>query len=209
MAHRAGNRLDALRASENAGLAAVEADIRLYRGRLEVRHLKRLGALPVLWDRWKLDVPWRGTVLLDELLAAASPATVLMLDLKGRRRRLADLVAEAILPYLPAGRFIVSARCWRLLDRFAELPVRRLHSVGSPRQLGELIRRARVTPLDGVSVHERLLDARSAAELRRVAALVMTWPVNDGTRATELAQLGVHGLISDRPDALAHLAVAA
>lgn len=183
--------------------------MRLFRGRLEVRHLKRLGPLPLLWDRWELATPRRGKLVLDDLLAAASPDTVLMLDLKGRRRLLADLVAEAVAPHLPRRRLIVSARCWRLLERFEELPVRRLGSAGSARQLRALLRRAHDLSLDGVSVHERLLDARSVAELRKAAAaLVMTWPVNDAARAAELARLGVDALISDRPGVLSGLATA-
>lgn len=209
VAHRAGNRLDALRASERAGVSVVEADVRLYRGRLEVRHLKRLRPLPLFWDRWEIATLRHGRLQLDELLTAASPATVLMLDLKGRRQRLANRLAEAITPYLATRRFLVSSRYWPLLERFAGLPVRRLHSVGTKRQLRELIRRSPDIRFDGVSVHERLLDAQAMADLHRDGAFVMTWPVNDAVRGAELLQLGVDGLISDRPDALVELAVAA
>jgi glycerophosphoryl diester phosphodiesterase len=51
VAHRGGNRLLDLHAAERLKPTLVEADIRLYRGRLEVRHLKKAGAIPILWDR--------------------------------------------------------------------------------------------------------------------------------------------------------------
>lgn len=206
VAHRAGNRLDALRASEAAGVAFVEADVNLFRGRLEIRHLKTVGPLPLYWDRWELAPPWRSRLLLEDVLEAAAPSTELMLDLKGRNPRLAERVIEAIEPYLETRRLTIAARHWPLLERFEDLPVRRLHSVGTARQLRELIRRAAGRPLDGVTIHERLLDSTAVAELRRVAGVVMTWPVNDAVRAGELVRLGVDGLISDRPAALSDLA---
>jgi glycerophosphoryl diester phosphodiesterase len=202
VAHRAGNRLDLLHASEAAGHAFVEADVNLFRGRLEVRHLKTVGPLPLFWDRWHVAAPWRRHLRLEELLAAAAPTTELMIDLKGRRPQLADRVAEAIEPYLETRRLTIAARCWALLERFDGLPVRRLHSVGTARQLRALVHASAGTRLDGVTIHERLLDLAAVAELRRIAGVVMTWPVNDADRASELVGLGIDGLISDRPDAI-------
>ena len=51
IAHRAGNDLDRLRRAQQLGIAVIEADLHLYAGRIEVRHLKTLGPVPVLWDR--------------------------------------------------------------------------------------------------------------------------------------------------------------
>jgi glycerophosphoryl diester phosphodiesterase len=202
VAHRAGNRLDLLRASEAGGHAFVEADVTLFRGRLEVRHLKSVGPLPLYWDRWSVAAPWRRHLRLEELLAAAAPTTELMIDLKGRNPRLAERVVAAITPYLGNRRLTIAARCWPLLAQFDGLPVRRLHSVGTAKQLRALVRASAGTRLDGVTIHERLLDLAAVAELRRIAGVVMTWPVNDADRASELVGLGIDGLISDRPDAI-------
>jgi glycerophosphoryl diester phosphodiesterase len=200
VAHRAGNDLALLQEAEQLGVALIEADVRLWRGRLEVRHLKTVGPLPILWDRWRLANPFAPRLELRELLAAARGSTELLLDLKGRDRRLSELV----LAQLPPGRQVtVCARSRRLLEPFAELEhVRLLQSVGSLRQLRTLLGTADGLVLDGVSIHERLLDERVAAELLRYGATVVTWPVNTLQRARELALLGVHGLISDRPAAL-------
>ena len=200
VAHRAGNDLALLQEAEQLGVELIEADVRLWRGRLEVRHLKTMGPLPILWDRWRLANPFAPRLGLRELLAAARGSTELLLDLKGRDQRLSELV----LAQLPPGRQVtVCARSRRLLEPFAELEhVRLLQSVGSIRQLRTLLGTADGLVLDGVSIHERLLDERVAAELLRYGATVLTWPVNTLQRARELALLGVHGLISDRPAAL-------
>jgi hypothetical protein len=128
IAHRFGNRLDALRDAERLGVPCVEADLRLFRGRVEVRHLKSVGALPLFWDRWRVAAPWSPRLALAELLFATGPQTELVLDLKGRDTALGRLVAKAIEPHLPARRFIVCARSTSQLEPFGELPVRRFES---------------------------------------------------------------------------------
>jgi glycerophosphoryl diester phosphodiesterase len=200
VAHRAGNDLERLQRAEQLGVALVEADVRLWRGRLEVRHLKTAGPLPILWDRWRLANPFAARLELRDLLAAAGPSTELLLDLKGRNRRLAELVVEA----LPIGwRVTVCARNAKLLEPFAGCEhVRLFQSVGSRRQLRAFLGRIDALVLDGVSVHERLLDEGVVAELRQRSSVVMSWPVNTLQRAHELALLGVQGLISDHPSAL-------
>ena len=98
------------------------------------------------------------------------------------------------------GRFTICARSWALLHPFERLPVRRVHSVGTRRQLARLLARFTGDRLEGVSIHERLVDQASMEQLRRITATVLSWPVNDVRRAAELVGLGVAGLITDRPD---------
>ena len=203
VAHRAANDLAGLRAAEAAGARVVEADVHLHRDRLEVRHLKTAGPLPVLWDRWRLANPFAPRLILPELLAALSPATSLVLDLKGRDPRLPDAVA-AVLAESEVGHVTVCARSWPLLERFRDVPaVRPVHSVGYRPQLRALHRRFGGGALGGVALDERLLDGRLVAELRSYAALVMTWPVNTVDRARRLLDWGVDGLITDRPSVVA------
>lgn len=202
IAHRAGNRLERLRESERLGIPLVEADVRLFRGRLEVRHLKTVGPLPILWDRWELAAPWAPRLLLGALLEATAPATELLLDLKGPRRRLGALVVTALMPYLASRRFTVCARSPRVLEPFVGLPVRRFHSVGTRRQLARLLSGPGATRPDGISIHARLLDSDVVRELRRTADVIVTWPVNRLEDARRLAEMGVDGLISDEPSAL-------
>jgi hypothetical protein len=207
VAHRAGNRLADLRAAERLKPTLVEADVRLYRGRLEVRHLKTAGPIPILWDRWRLQASWRPQLCLGELLAATAPETQLLLDLKGPRKRLAEGVVHALTPYLPERRFTVSARWWRLLEPFADTPVRRVYSIGSARQLRLALRRFANHALEGVSIHERLADRETITALREIADVVMAWPVNESARARALLRFGVDGLITDDAAALSRAGV--
>jgi glycerophosphoryl diester phosphodiesterase len=127
-----------------------------------------------------------------------------VLDLKGRDGRLADRVLEELRPYLHDGAgATICARSWPLLEPFRGVEgVRAVHSVGSAKQLQRLRRDAAGRRLDGISIHERLLDGRTVRELRELADVIMTWPVNTHARARELLACGVDGLISDRPGLL-------
>ena len=202
VAHRAGNDLGILRRAEALAPRLVEADLHLRRGRVEVRHLKTLGPLPLLWDRWQLVPGWRPRLQLHELLDAAAPGTELMLDLKGHDHRLPRHVAEALAAARPL-HVTICARNWRLLEPLWDLPgVRIVHSVGSRRQLRALRRRFAGRRLDGISIHRGLLDASTVADLRSRAAMIMTWPVATADEARRLAAWGVDGVITERFDAL-------
>jgi glycerophosphoryl diester phosphodiesterase len=180
----------------------IEADVHLYRGRLEVRHLKTLGPLPVLWDRWYLASPRTPRLELAELLAGAAPGTPLMLDLKGRNPRLAMRVAAELARH--EGEVTVCSRSWRLLEPFLDDPaVRAVHSVGSRRQLRALRRRFAGRRLGGVSIHRRLLYAETVADLRARAELIVSWPVATAEEARRLGAWGVDGVITERFEALA------
>jgi glycerophosphoryl diester phosphodiesterase len=198
VAHRAANDLAGLRAAEAAGARVVEADVHLHRNRLEVRHLKTAGPLPLLWDRWRVANPFAPRLVLPDLFAALSPATALVLDLKGRDARLADAVARMV-DESSVREVIVCARSWALLERLDDHPsVRPVHSAGHRFQIRALHRRYGCRSLAGVAVHERLLTSRLVAELRSYAALVMTWPVNTFETAGRVLDWGVDGLVTDR-----------
>lgn len=195
VAHRAGNDLERLRAAEALGLPLIEADVHLFAGRLEVRHRKTVGPIPILWDRWELAPPWAPRLMLDELLAAAAGGDELMLDLKGHDRRLPGRVLEAVERSPLSGRITVCSQDWRLLEPLAAHPaIRVVHSVGNARQLARL--RRNPGPLAGISIHERLLDAAVVEDLRRRAGLVLSWPVESVAQARRLIGWGVDGLIS-------------
>jgi glycerophosphoryl diester phosphodiesterase len=197
VAHRAGNDLGRLRAAAALGLRLAEADVHLHGGRLEVRHLKTAGPLPVLWDRWRLASARTPRLRLETLLEAAHGGPELMLDLKGHDPRVADGVAAAIRQAGTTGRITVCSQDWRLLARLSEeRDVRLVHSIGNARALARLRARFPRGRLAGVSVHRRLLDAATVQDLRSRAGVVLSWPVETVAVAQELARLGVDGLIS-------------
>lgn len=202
IAHGAANSPEALaRAQGHADV--VEADVHLFRGRLEVRHAKTLGPVPILWERWYL-LP-RGTPrpALEDVLPSIGPDVELMLDLKGYDPRLPGAVLAATRETVDSRGLIVSARAWRAADRLLGTPgVRTLHSVGNARHLRHLLRRYRPGALEGVSVHRRLLTPATASALRERAPWLWTWPVDDPADARTLAGWGVTGFISDAPERL-------
>jgi hypothetical protein len=161
-----------------------------------VRHLKGLGPLPLMWDRWELHA--RGRFLrLDELLAAARPETSLLLDLKGMDPRLGRLVAETVERSGAGARVAVCSRFWPLADRASNGGARRVYSAGNRLQLAALRPLLRRRAPDGVSVRRSLLDARLVRELRRHVACVMTWPVAGPAELERLRGWGVNGLLCD------------
>ena len=60
-----------------------------------------------------------------------------------------------------------------------------------------LPRALRRRPVDGVSIHERLLRPDTVGPLRAIADVVLTWTVNRPARASELVRLGVDGIVTD------------
>ena len=68
VAHRAANSLEGLQLAGGTGARLHECDIHLFWGRLEVRHLKTIGPIPILWDRWFLANPFTPRLLLADLL---------------------------------------------------------------------------------------------------------------------------------------------
>ena len=99
---------------------------------------------------------------------------------------------------------MICARTWPLLDLVAVAPeVRRIHSVGTRRQLDALRRRFAGRPLEGISIHRRLLDAEIVRDLRSRAGVVMAWPVRTVQEARLLLRWGVQGLITEHPEQIA------
>ena len=197
VAHRAGNDLRRLRAAAALDLPLAEADVHLYRGRLEVRHLKTAGPLPLLWDRWELASPRAPRLELATLLAAAADGPELMLDLKGHRPELSRRILGVLAERGIGRRITVCSQDWDLLEPLrGRCDVRVIHSVGSARALRALHRRFAAERLAGVSIHGRLLDPASARALAARAELILSWPVETEAEGRRLAALGVDGLIS-------------
>lgn len=193
IAHRAGNRPDAVASAVHADV--VELDVHLRGDRLEVRHAKRLWATSRLWDRWYVlarDAP-RWT--LAEALASAGDERHVMLDLKGVSPRLTRAVRREIGARRPV---TVSTKSWWLLAGFSRSDgVRTLRSAGNRFELAVLLLLPSSVRPDGVVVHQRLLDATTVRRLRRRAALVWSWGAGDRATVDRLVAVGVDGLILD------------
>lgn len=201
VAHRAANSVDGVAAATALGAAIAECDVHLFWGRLEVRHLKTVGPIPILWDRWFVANPLQRRLRLEELLAA-SGGHHLMLDLKGVRGAVGARVRSLLIDRREP--ITVCSRNWRALRPLVGLThVRVVHSVGSRRQLRRLLARFGPDELTGISIHADLLSAALVAELRVRSPVVMSWPVVSRAQADRLLAWGVQGLITERVRAIA------
>jgi hypothetical protein len=194
VAHRAGNDPALVGPALAAGADLVEADVHVARGRLELRHEKALGPLPLHWDRWYVRRPRDRPVALEDVLAAAPRGTAFLLDLKGPSPRLAGLVRRAVRVHA-SGPVWVCSRTWSHLHALrGDDDLRVLRSIGSRVQLARFgtLRR----PGDAVAIRARLLEAGMAGPLADVPT-VLAWGATDLATAQRLLAGGASGLILD------------
>jgi glycerophosphoryl diester phosphodiesterase len=211
IAHRFGNEPESIAAAVAAGADLVELDVWPHRGRLEVRHLKTMGPVPLLWDRrpYRLVSGRAPRLQLADLLAdQPAGGAELMLDLKGHDVASPRAVVATMEGELADRPYTVCSQSWELLDAFAELShVRVVHSVGNRRMLARVLERLTRHDEHGVSVDLRLLDRDVVALLRERAPLVMTWRVNDTATLERVLDWGVTGVITDEVEILRALRV--
>lgn len=194
IAHRAGNVVGSIEAA--ARLAdAVEIDVHLFRGRLEVRHAKVLWPSAVQWERWEIVAGPGPAPRLAEVLCAVPDGTAVWLDLKGPSIRLPRRVRTEIVTVRGV---TVSSRWWYNLRPFRRSgDVRTMRSVGNRVQLAVALRLRRHRPNDGIVIHQRLLTPSVALRLRHLTDHLCAWAVDDRRRASELVAMGCSGLIID------------
>lgn len=191
IAHRGANQLGSL----PPGADILEADIWAYRGRHEVRHLKTMGPIPLLWDRWQLAPGWKPRPDLVEHFESLPPSVPVLLDLK----RAVDVAAlTALLERWRERPIAVCSQYWHHLPAFERLDVSIVYSLANERQLRKLPAALRGRRCDGVSVHARLLSRRTMLQLRDLAPAVLSWPVTAWDVPWALA-FGLDGLIADDP----------
>lgn len=200
IAHRAGNNLHDLEEALDAGIDAIECDFWHARGRLALRHERKLPGLPVIFDKWYFRFGV-GELSLRRLLREINFRAELFLDIKSHTPRAADAVLElyhdnaSMMPHT-----LVCSRQWKLLDRIAAARTRMelFYSIGSRREIDSLIRGlSRMQRPAGTSIKHTLLSADVVARLHAEGLQVYAWTVNTRHRAEELLAWGVDGLISD------------
>jgi glycerophosphoryl diester phosphodiesterase len=208
IAHRVGNAPQTIAAAVAAGADLIEADVHLYRGRLEIRHTKTMGVLPWLWDRWYLVPASAERVQLAGLMSALPNGATVMLDLKGWHPWLGHRIAAVMRDVAPDRPYVVAGRQWQMLSAFESLDhVQIIHSARSPRELRALPRRIAGHRTDAICVHRQLLANPRWVELARsLAPTLLTWPIVDHATADEARGFGADGLIIDGVDLIKTLA---
>lgn len=193
-AHRHGNDLDALRAACDAQPDLVEVDVRMFWGRVEARHHKSVGPLPILWDRGERPRVRLRRLRLDDVVRAAPEGTVLHVDLKGFSPRLPGRV-QRILGDRP---YLVATRSWWLLRSFRSAEhVTVMRSIGAPWQLRWFLRRHPGGVDDAVCIRRDRLTPEVAALLLPRCRALYVWRVDTRAEIDDLVALGVHGVIVD------------
>jgi glycerophosphoryl diester phosphodiesterase len=210
VAHRAP--LNGLGCAERAAAGArlFELDVQLSHDRLVVSHfhpvLGRRGWLEV--DNW--SIRWSPRSVRDPVLGDVvdyiPKGCEILLDLKqtdpARRR---DLTEKVCAELTDRTRYRVSGGSAGDLKRLRAAGFRTWRSIGGRLDLERVLARGR-GPDEAVSVHHKLLDARSVESLHEVAAMVVAWTVNDVQRARDLQALGVDGITTDSLQVMTALA---
>lgn len=193
--HRAGNHLPMVARAARRGVDMLEADVWRYRTRLEVRHLKTLGPVPVLWDRWKLSPGWTPRLEIDALLDEAPDDMPIMFDLKGDDPNLSTALVDAVHGHKTDRPIIMCTRMWVHLDRVRDQPaVHRIYSIGSVQERDQAWSRLEAMEHPAVSVHRELVTPSLMKRLEDIGATVISWGSTTMAHADLLLSLGVDGL---------------
>jgi glycerophosphoryl diester phosphodiesterase len=229
IAHAFGNRREMLSEALAAPeVDAIEADMWFRRGRVEIRHERRLGWLPLLADKRPRGVPHAGPLtlplpgrryvrldvqrlLLDELLATVADRRALLLDAKMDDTRNAEAFASEMARAIEAagaGSRVSVCGSWPVLDRLREAApaVAVRYTLDRPEQWDvymDRLTRGEVTA--GVCIYYRMVDDERAAVLKERGVETYCWTVDDADVAAVLVGRGVDGVISNDLGLLASL----
>ena len=207
IAHRAGNDLKLLSEAFAAGVDYAEADVWLYRKRLEVRHDKTAGPIPLLWERWSLRPGWERRLVLSQVVRAASGRGKLYLDLKGQEKALpATLTSELKLIGLSELAFS-SPRWWYLDELKPDFPEAALfYTISSHDRLVELRPRLAKREISAVAIKSSIVSKDVIGELRDAGVEdITTWGVETHEEAQAVFASGVNGVTSKNLEMLAEL----
>ncbi len=205
IAHGAGNHLRRLDRAKAIGADLAEFDLWLHRGRLEVRHAKTMGPLPLLRERWRLSPSWSPRLELDAVIEEAGSDIRLMVDLKSETLALSEAVADAFDRHLPGAPYAVTTREWWLLEPFEErAQVCLIPSAAWPDELAELLP-ALGERYHALSLHITLAQPALMRELAGRGVAVYVWPVNTQPDLDRVLGAGAAGVNSDNFDLLAEV----
>ena len=201
IAHRAGNHPTKARRAIQRGVDMLEADVWRYRQNLEVRHLKTLGPLPILWDRWELHPGWTPRLHLEALLQELPPGVPIMLDLKGKDPNLATSILQAMRAEHLDHEIVLCTRNWLHLDRIRDADdAHRIYSVGSQQERDQIFTRIEEMHYPAVSIHHDLVTPALMRHFDEAGATVISWGATSREEADLLLSLGVDGLtVSEGP----------
>ncbi len=207
IAPRAGNDLKELAKSFDIGVDYAEADVWLYRKRLEVRHDKTAGPIPLLWERWSLKPGWKRRLVLAEVIRAAIGHGRIYLDLKGVEKRLpAMITSELRLAGLTDVAF--SSPNWWYLDKLKpDFPDAVLfYTLSNLEWLEKFRPRLEAREISAVAINSEIVTKDVIDELRAAGVKdITTWGIDDREAAQAVFANGVNGVTSGNLELLAEI----
>jgi hypothetical protein len=221
IAHAHGNLRDKIEVATAADVDFIEADLWYRAGEVWLRHERRLGCLPLLYDRRPVGVdsvgPWSlplfaryylradiNPLRLTELLERSAGKRRLLLDIKddlgqedggAYARKLVGILAEAGCEEsaIVCGR-AETLDCVR--DVAPHFDVR--YTVQRQPQWDSFLRRLKTDPgLRGVSMYHKFLSDSVARFLDENGLEVFCWTVDDPEEARRLVEMGADGITSN------------
>jgi glycerophosphoryl diester phosphodiesterase len=221
VAHAYGNRWPRIAAATSAGVDFIETDLHFYRGRVFVRHERRLGRLPLLYNRALHGIHREGPYALslgslwlrleprplpfEAVVKAIAGKSGLMLDLKaaGYSAREAERFIAAIFVTLEHAGFAGAldfCGSWKLLDEVRrQRPGQAVHfSVDNDRDWeAALWRMASVDTFPAITLKRSLVDGTRTDALREARVPFYCWDVLDEADARHALAHGASGIIAD------------
>jgi glycerophosphoryl diester phosphodiesterase len=228
VAHAYGNSRQLIEEALAGPCDVIEADTWLRSGRVHVRHERRVGAFPLLYDSLGHGHPVGPYALrfgghfvrpdirplaLDELLDRVAGKRGLLLDIKGRydgddARRFAGVIAKCIADRGAEGWVSVCGQTYSVLDALRESrpPFALFYSMERREQLEAFQRRRSGDPgVNAVCAHHHLLSANELSGMVAEGVRIYCWTVDDRSTAVRLIEAGACGIISNDLSLLASL----
>jgi glycerophosphoryl diester phosphodiesterase len=203
IAHRSGNSIATAREAAASGFDMIETDVWPFWGKLQVRHAKSIGPIPIYWEKWYIESFFGHQLELHELVQGLPPNTPLFLDLKGTQSKLGQNVVRAVEKIQQDRQIILCGRAWSQLDPVETLRnVHVFYSVGDENQLEQVWDRIAAQQNPAVSINHGLLNEETMARFNQHNTTVIAWTVNDPGTAHALFDLGVDGFTSDNQEML-------
>lgn len=202
-AHRAGNSCEAALRAIEAGADLIETDIWLHKGRLELRHKRTLGPIPILWEKWAIEPGWKPRYLLRDLLQDVPDDVLIFLDFKGDDMGLGPAVLEELRLFAPDRVVATCGRNYPQLQVIDGAPnIITFYSVGEGKEwpiAQDLIRQS-ITP--ALSLAAELATQERIDWVSDLGGRVVCWGVQSPEEMERLRAMGVDGFTTDSRDVI-------
>lgn len=196
IAHRGGNSLRAAHEAIRLGADMLEADLWLYKGRIEVRHIHRLG--PILWERWRLGLAIGNQFTLRDLLKGTPDDAMLFLDLKGTEVELAQALHDELERTAPDRIVAVCGRNYPQLAPLLGHPnIVTFYSVGEVKEWPAAWPMLEAMEYPALSLKFSLATPAVLDRLHAMGATVVCWGVETFAQLALLDDKGLDGATTD------------